>query len=180
MKKRFLTMLLALVMVFSLFPTTALAGWGYGAGKHSTGKREPETYAVKWKGSKETGTSGLVVKVTGADLSNKIRLSVEMLGEDEAAQYFAAIKAAGYKLVNPIALNISLKNGKEDYQPTSDVQVSITRSGVTLSDTVYHFVDAEEEADEGAEEEVQPSIKAAPGLRGTLSSVGEDGVSGDV
>lgn len=176
MKKRVLTMLLALVMVFSLFPTTALAGWGYGAGKHSRAESESKTSTtVKWTGSKKTGTSGLEVKVTGADLSRKT-LSVEMLGEDEAAQYFAAIKAAGGTLVNPIALNITLKNGKEDYQPTGDVQVSITRSGVTLSDTVYHFVDAEEEADE----EVQPSIKAAPDLRGSKSSVGDDDESGDV
>lgn len=178
MKKRFLTMLLALVMVFSLFPTTALAGWGYGAGKHSTGKRETKTHAVEWKGDNKTGTSGLKVKVTGADISKEIGLSVEMLGEDEAAQYFAAIKAAGRTLVNPIALNITLLKYGKEYQPTSDVQLSITRSGVTLSDTVYHF--AEEEADEEADEEVQPSIKAAPDRRGSLSSVGDDDESGDV
>ena len=142
MKKRFLTMLLALVMVFSLFPTTALAGWGYGAGKHSRTESESKTSTtVEWKGRKETG--GLKVKVTGADLSKEISLSVEMLGEDEAAQYFAAIKGAGRTLVNPIALNITLLKYGEEYQPTSDVQVSITRSGVTLSDTVYHFVDAD-------------------------------------
>ncbi len=174
MKKRFLTMLLALVMVFSLFPTTALAGWGYGAGKHSTGKRETKTHAVEWKGSKETG--GLKVKVTGADISKEIGLSVEMLGEDEAAQYFAAIKGAGRTLVNPIALNITLLKYGEEYQPTSAVQLSITRSGVTLSDTVYHFEDAKEEADE----EVQPSVKAVPDRRGSKSSVGDDDVSGDV
>ena len=132
MKKRLTALLLTLVMVFSLFPTTALAD---GRGTQIGGK---ET-VLSWRANRRSSESGLQVTVTGSGLSGK-ELSVDVLKDAEAEQYFSAIEDAGNTLVNPMALDIKIMNEGAEWQPAGKVQVTITRAGANLSSKVYHFV----------------------------------------
>lgn len=132
MKKRITALLLTLVMVLSLFPTTVFA---VGRGTQIGGK---ET-VLSWRANRRSSESGLQVTVTGSGLSGK-ELSVDVLKDAEAERYFNAIEAAGNKLVNPMALDIKILDNGSEWQPAGTVGVTITRQGASLSDKVYHFV----------------------------------------
>lgn len=132
MKKRITALLLTLVMVLSLFPTTVFAT---GRGTQIGGK---ET-VLSWRANRRSSESGLQVTVTGSGLSGK-ELSVDVLKDAEAEKYFNAIESAGNTLVNPMALDIKILNEGAEWQPAGSVQVTITRAGANLSDKVYHFV----------------------------------------
>ena len=132
MKKRLTALLLTLVMVFSLFPTTVFAT---GRGTQIGGK---ET-VLSWRANRRSSESGLQVTVTGSGLSGK-ELSVDVLKDAEAEQYFSAIEGAGNTLVNPMALDIKIMNEGAEWQPAGKVQVTITRADTKLADKVYHFV----------------------------------------
>lgn len=132
MKKRLTALLLTLVMVLSLFPTTVFAT---GRGTQIGGK---ET-VLSWRANRRSSESGLQVTVTGSGLSGK-ELSVDVLKDAEAEKYFNAIESAGNTLVNPMALDIKILNEGAEWQPAGNVQVTITRAGASLSDKVYHFV----------------------------------------
>lgn len=127
MKKRISALLLALVMVLSLFPTTVFAA---GRTKSSIGK----STTISWRDP----NAGLQVQVDG-NVKNQ-KLKVEVLDGEKAQQYFDALKAAGKELLNPVALDIKIvdKRGNE-VQPMGDVKVAITKSGATLAGSVYHF-----------------------------------------
>ncbi len=147
MKKRLTALLLTLVMVFSLFPTTALAD---GRGTQIGGK---ET-VLSWRANRRSSESGLQVTVTGSGLSGK-ELSVDVLKDAEAELYFSAIEGAGNTLVNPMALDIKILDEGAEWQPAGQVEVAITRQGANLSDKVYHFVPLTSIEPEGyGEEEV--------------------------
>ena len=70
---------------------------------------------------------------------------MEQLNANDAQKYFDAI---GEELLNPVALDIKIIDGDEEWQPEEgeSVEVSITKIGATLSDTVYHFTDEAEES----------------------------------
>lgn len=132
MKKRITALLLTLIMVLSLFPTTVFAT---GRGTQIGGK---ET-VLSWRANRRSSESGLQVTVTGSGLSGK-ELSVDVLKDAEAEQYFSAIEGAGNTLVNPMALDIKILDEGAEWQPAGKVEVAITRQGANLSDKVYHFV----------------------------------------
>ena len=128
MKKRISALLLVLVMMLSLFPTTVFA-----AGRTKSGSIGKST-TISWSDRK----AGLQVQVTGSVKNQKLK--VEVLDGEKAQQYFDALKAAGKELYDPIALDIKIvdKRGNE-VQPMGDVKVAITKSGATLANSVYHF-----------------------------------------
>ena len=147
MKKRITALLLTLIMVLSLFPTTVFAT---GRGTQIGGK---ET-VLSWRANRRSSESGLQVTVTGSGLSGK-ELSVDVLKDAEAELYFSAIEGAGNTLVNPMALDIKILDEGAEWQPAGQVEVAITRQGATLSDKVYHFVPLTSIEPEGyGEEEV--------------------------
>ena len=114
MKKRISAVLLALVMVLSLFPTSALA----------VGDRAA------------SGT-----QVTAAGLPEGAELVVTPLGDKEASQYIAAIKDSGVTLTNALALDVSVldANGKE-WQPEKGKTVQLSfNQGFGANTAVWHF-----------------------------------------
>ena len=115
MKRRISAVLLALVMVLSLFPATVLA-----AGNEAV-----------------PGT-----EVTAAGLPEGAELVVTPLEGEEADQYIAAIENSGVALVNAKALDVTVLDADgNEWQPEEGktVQLSFSNEKFNADTVVWHF-----------------------------------------
>lgn len=167
MKKRIAALLLTLVMMLSLFPTTVFA-----AGR--TGQIVSKKATISWTAGRRSSLKGMQVSVTGAGLSGK-RVNVEALEGKEAQMYFDAIEAEGNTLINPMALDITIVDNKtgEEVQPFGDVNVAIKKKNATLDSTVYHFVTL----DAGEQQGITPisDLDGLDGLDADAPELTDDG-----
>ena len=153
MKKRILSVLLVLVMLMSLFPSSVIAlgsetDLSAGRDLAETGVAENPFGSGAYVISKDTDLrvliSGTTVRIEdpyGA-IEKETRLMVRELRGDDAAPYLAALEKSGAELENALVLDVSLVGpDMEERQPMNGfpVQLYFENPAYGTNSRVWHF-----------------------------------------